>query len=345
MPQLSAEIQQKEDVRGVEVPGRHPHFGPGLRLRCLNCESSMQTFPYGALANELDPIVCKTCSWEIAQSQGIWMALLPGRKDYFRQFMKEYGLVREREGRDSSNSQFYRALPHRDVTGRHSWQWSIRSKTYRYIQQSILPLLSHGPNSPLSILDLGAGNGWLSYRLARLGHRPVAVDLLMNQGDGLAAASHYRVVLPYLFPRFQAELDRLPFAGNQFDCSIFNASFHYSENYEQTLAEAIRCVRPGGMIIIADTPWYSQEEYGQLMLKERRGEFQRQFGFASDSLSSCEYLTDERLAALEVQHEIEWEIHRPWYGFRWALRPHLAKWRRRREPAEFRIYMARVKAP
>ena len=40
----------------------------------------------------------------------------------------------------------------------------------------------------LRILDLGAGNGWMSYRLALQGHLPIAVDLLTNDRDGLGAA-------------------------------------------------------------------------------------------------------------------------------------------------------------
>ena len=35
-------------------------------------------------------------------------------------------------------------------------------------------------NTPLDLLDLGAGCGWMSYRLASRGHRPVAVDILTD---------------------------------------------------------------------------------------------------------------------------------------------------------------------
>ncbi len=93
------------------------------------------------------------------------------------------------------------------------------------------------------ILDLGAGNCWMSFRLALSGYRPVAVDLLTNDHDGLGAATHYRKHLNILFPRFQAEMEYLPFQGEQFDAIIFNASFHYSEDYEATLREALRCVK------------------------------------------------------------------------------------------------------
>jgi SAM-dependent methyltransferase len=194
----------------------------------------------------------------------------------------------------------------------------------------------------LRILDLGAGNGWMSYRLARQGHAPVAVDLLTNDQDGLGAARHYKLRLGTLFPLVQAEVDNLPFADSQFDLAIFNSSFHYSENYEKTFAEALRCVRARGTVLIADTPWYSDEWSGLRMLDERRALFIKRYGFPSDELKSMEYLTDQRLVAIERRFNIQWQTHRPFYGTRWHMRPLLARLRGTRKPSHFRIYSAKV---
>ena len=191
------------------------------------------------------------------------------------------------------------------------------------------------------VLDLGAGNGWLSYRLALAGFRPVAVDLLTNDYDGLGAASHFQSELPELFPRFQAELACLPFQDSEFAAAVFNASFHYAEDFSRSLGEALRCVKPGGLVVIADTPWYSRDESGQAMLAERRDLFLRKYGTASDSIACLEYLTDQRLRALAEQFSISWQILYPWYGWRWAMRPLLAKVQGRREPSRFRIYVAK----
>ena len=344
MPELTTITQRAGTASRAKTTKRLHSIGPEHRLLCPGCKEILVSAPYDTLAAEQGGISCVTCSHTMGQTQGIWLALRPERKEYFADFMREYETVREREGRGSHDAEFYLSLPHCDTTGRNAWQWAIRSRSYNHIRGSILPKLTADSKNPLSILDMGAGNGWLSYRLAAMNHRPIAVDLLTNQTDGLAAASHYQPVLPRFFPRFQAEMDCLPFADDQFDCCIFNASFHYSENYDRTIAEAIRCLRPGGMIIIADTPWYSSEECGQRMVHERQNDFLKRFGFASDRLASGEYLTDERLAALEVKHEVEWQTHRPWYGIRWALRPSLARWKGKRESSEFRIYSAQVKA-
>jgi SAM-dependent methyltransferase len=182
----------------------------------------------------------------------------------------------------------------------------------------------------------------MSYRLTLAGHAAVAVDLLTNDYDGLGAATHYRKQLAALFPRLQAELDVLPFMDDSFDLVVYNASFHYSEDYEKTMTEALRCARPGGTILIADTPWYSNEASGRQMVTERRNTFTQRYGFPSDGLGSLEFLTDERLRRIEARFSLRWQAQTPTYGMRWLMRPLIAKMLGRREPSQFRIYTARV---
>jgi SAM-dependent methyltransferase len=312
-----------------------------LRLQCPQCCAAL-----GSLREDDFPaeflLSCMTCRFQMLNEDGIWRALPPERAKYFNRFIREYQVVREAEGRGSANPEYYFALPYRDLSGHNQSQWAIRSRSYRFLERTILPPLEVSKPFGMSILDLGAGNGWMSYRMALRGHRPVAVDLAVSNMDGLAAAQNYRLELPRLFPRFQAELDRLPFADHQFDIAIFNASFHYSENYAETLGEAIRCVRPGGAVIIADTAWYSREESGEEMLAERRAAFLQRYGFPSDGIRSQEYLTDGRLAALEREFGIRWQRFTPFYGLQWAMRPMVAKLKRKREPSRFRIYVAEV---
>jgi SAM-dependent methyltransferase len=291
---------------------------------------------------EWDARECSNCRSYICCENGIWRGLRRGRAAYFGRFITDYEFIRAAEGRGSDASDYYLSLPYRDLSGKNTGQWSIRARTFRYIERRILPSFAMHCGRKLRILDLGAGNGWMSYRLALAGHALVAVDLLANDQDGLGAAAHFRKGLPSLFVRVQAELDLLPFADGGFDVVIFNASFHYSENYETTLAEAIRCTRPGGLIIVADTPWYSRVESGQKMLSERRAHFTARYGFASDAIPSREYLTDQDLDLLRDRFAIDWKFNTPYCGIRWLLRPLLAKLRRRREPSRFRIYTAEV---
>jgi SAM-dependent methyltransferase len=302
-------------------------FHLGVRLQCPRCRS------------DISGLACPVCTFEMRVSCGIVLALPPERALHYARFIEDYERIRGAEGRGSESESFYLSLPHKDASGRNSKQWQIRARSYDYLSRQLFkqnPQLDGG-----RVLDLGAGNGWMSFRLALAGYEPVAVDLLINDRDGLGAARHYRKRLDELFPRFQAEISRLPFQDEQFEAIIFNASFHYSENYEATLREAFRCVRKGGLVIISDTPWYSHEDSGRRMVSERHAAFHRRYGIASDSLSSLEFLTDKRLRSLEEHLAIHWTVHSPHYGFKWAMRPFIAKLRNKREPSQFRIYVAR----
>lgn len=296
-----------------------------IHLQCPRCKVGIP---------ELE---CLECGLQLRDIGGIMHALPPERVVHYARFIEEYERIRNAEGRGSEGDDFYLGLPYKDSSGRNSHQWCIRARTFDCLIQKILkPRLPSGAQ----ILDLGAGNGWMSYRLALAGFRPVAVDLLTNSRDGLGAAEHYRSYLPEFFPRFRAELAQLPFQNRQFDAVVFNASLHYADDYEAAVREALRCVKKNGLVVISDTPWYSKDVNGKRMVSERQSNFLRRYGTASASIESLEYLTDERLRTLEGSLSIHWSIYSPSYGLKWAMRPLVSKLRNRRDPARFRIYVA-----
>ena len=242
-----------------------------------------------------------------------------------RQFLEDYGRIRSAEGRGSDESGYYRALPFADITGRNADQWRIRARTFRHFARRVLS------GQRLKILDVGAGNCWLSYRLAELHHQPVAVDIFSDPRDGLRAARHY----PVSFPLVEADFDRLPLASASFDLVVFNASFHYSPDYARTLAEARRCLRTEGRVVILDSPVYKRSAHGEQMRAERQVFFERQHGFLSEALGSIEFLDEPMLRDLARDLKLTWRVHKPWYGFGWMLRPWKARIAGRRPPSRF----------
>lgn len=311
----------------VEHPAIAEAADRTVGLRCPRCAADVPGFD------------CPQCGFPFRSSAGIVHALPPERIAHYARFIEEYEKVRAAEGRGGDDVARYLNLPYKDGSGTHQSQWRIRARSFDYLHSRILrPKLG---DEGARILDLGAGNGWMSYRLSLAGYRPVAVDLLTNDRDGLGAAEHYRSRVSALFPRFRAEFARLPFRSEMFDAVIFNSSFHYAEDAEDALREALRCTRPGGIVAISDTPWYSCDESGNAMVSERRAAFLSRYGTVSQALASIDFLTDDRLRPMEQRLGLEWEIHTPRYGIRWALRPIIARLRNRREPATFRLYCAR----
>ncbi len=248
-------------------------------------------------------------------------------------FLEDYRTIRGAEGRGSRDGAYYRALPYRDLTGRNSAQWAIRGKSYRYFETTILSKVERQMDRELDVLDLGAGNCWMSYRLALRKHRPVALDIFTDAMDGLGAARRFG----HRSPLVEAEFDHLPFRESSFDLAIFNASVHYSTDYRLTLTELRRCLRYGGHFVIIDSPVYRLSEHGEQMRAERHDEFERRYGFRSDAMPSLEYFDEPTIGELAEELGIEWSVHRPWYGWSWWWRPWKARLLGRRPPSRFWI--------
>ncbi|HEX7103987.1 MAG TPA: methyltransferase domain-containing protein [Nitrolancea sp.] len=278
-------------------------------------------------------LICADSRHTFECIDGIWRLLPADRAAYFDQFVHEYETIRRHEGRNHQKSEYYEALPFEDLSGRYVADWHIRAVSFKALVSRVARPLEARLRRPLVVLDLGAGNGWLSNRLAQRGHHVAAIDLLINTADGLGACTHYRS----RFTPMQAEFDRLPLASHQADLVIFNGSLHYSTNFKRTLTEALRVLRPEGQLVILDSPLYHDAESGRAMVREREEFFTREVGYPSNALPSENFLTYERLRELGTALGIGWQLHEPFYGLRWAARPLRARLRRHREPARFML--------
>ncbi len=298
-----------------------------LDWTCPHCRSDLE------VREDARPVRCSGCGNAYGCQQGIWDFLPAPRREYFSQFLREYETIREAEGR-FGDAQFYRALPFLNRSQNHRGPWSIRASSFHCLMRRIIRPLERGMR--LRIVDLGAGNGWLSHRLSARGHSLVAVDLSSGHGDGLGCLRYYETRILAV----RAEFDSLPWGESQFDLAIFNASLHYSCCYEETLSEALRVLKPGGRLVVMDTPVYHDAGSGALMVRQRQEEFTRRFGFPSDALPMENFLSFRRLERLGRILGVRWELHWPKYGWRWALRPWKAWLAGHREPARFLLIVA-----
>ena len=284
----------------------------------------------GALAQVTDGLHCGADNLTFRCEDGIWRYLPPQRAATLAQFREEYEMVRQQEGRGSDDPAFYRALPFVADPS-----WAVRAQSYEVLLAQVIRPFAQKTKRPLRILDLGAGNGWLSHRLAEAGHEVTAVDLGVNARDGLGVHIHY----PTQFACLQAEFDHLPLEDGWADLVIFNASFHYSVNYEATLQEAVRVLHGDGQVVVVDTAVYQHAASGQQMVAEREAAFVNQYGFASNALPSENFLTPQRLADISMTLQLQWQRLETVAGWqRWVRRAKVA-WRQQREPAQFPLIL------
>jgi ubiquinone/menaquinone biosynthesis C-methylase UbiE len=97
-----------------------------------------------------------------------------------------------------------------------------------------------------SLLDLGVGTGRIAVPLAARGYPAVGVDISPGMLAVLRAKGSN--VQPLL-----AEATRLPFRDGAFDATLLVHILHLVPDMEAALAETIRVVRPGGLLLSCAT--------------------------------------------------------------------------------------------
>ncbi len=234
-----------------------------LRCPCCHERLSVETIDPSPL------LFCPACVVRYPVINGIPGLVIPERAKSLENFCRQYDALRLQEGWASVTPNYYQSLPFRDLSGRHPREWQLRAASFRLLQKW---LQQNYAETPLRILDVGAGSGWMSRELAAR-HNVLAIDA--NAGPhGLAA-------LPSAQRRFlavQAELEFLPLASSTFDLAIANASLHYTRHVETLLEKISRVLRPGGKLIVMDSPVYPTRA-AALAAHERTQAYYSQMGF------------------------------------------------------------------
>ena len=299
---------------------------------CPACRAPLEQVAPGCM-------LCPAGGCTYRRHDGIWRFLTPEKAAYYGPFVADYECVRRQEAWGNDDRAYYRALPFKDLSGRYPFIWQIRTRTYRALLAEVVQPLAQARGRPLHMLDLGAGNGWLSYRLAQQGHRVAAVDLSTDCHDGLGAHRWYGTEAAFV--PVQATFEELPWCPDIADLVIFGGSIHYAIDYEATLRETLRVLRRDGRVVIMDSPTYHDPGSGAEMTRERQVRFREQYNIPHDALPHENYLTFDRLEELATLLGLSWRAVEPFYGWRWALQPWLARLRGRREPARFILFVGR----
>jgi SAM-dependent methyltransferase len=174
-------------------------------------------------------------------------------------FSLEYRDARLRDGWQPLSLEEAQALPYGQPPGYPPLYWQVRRQSFAALM-SVLAREGPSPaNGPAA--DLGAGIGWLGYRLAQLGYRVVAVEASQDQDFGLGAAErYYASQVPFL--PVQGNLEFPPLQAGALGLVVFNASLHYAADLAATLGRAAELLQSGGRLIVLDTPIARQPRPG-----------------------------------------------------------------------------------
>jgi ubiquinone/menaquinone biosynthesis C-methylase UbiE len=127
-----------------------------------------------------------------------------------------------------------------------------RSVLWRaFARQVVLAWALQGLRPRGELLEIGAGNGAMAAEL--LGAYP-DVRITVTDYDPAMVAAASRLLAPAgdRVRLRQADATALPFAAGCFDAVLSVLMLHHVVDWENALAEAVRVLRPGGVLVVAD---------------------------------------------------------------------------------------------
>lgn len=272
------------------------------RLKCPLCGSGLSTMPCtekdGSEENEAR---CGQCGACYPRLEGIWRMLTEQERRQYQPFMEGYPAIRQREGwkRDEA---YYLSLPYVLPGDPTSFVWRIRRRSLSVLDRVLQHEQAHirdveHTKRTLWALDLGAGNGWLSRYLTSCGYRTVALDLIAAGLDSLAGIRLHTSHDHTWIGRVQASMSKLPLCDETFALCTISGALHYADS-EATLAEARRVLTPGGLLVITDSPVYSNSGAGVAMASERRRRIKALLGEEPPQLPGGQnFLVKDKLVA------------------------------------------------
>ena len=127
-----------------------------------------------------------------------------------------------------------------------------RSGPWRaFARRVVLPWALQGLRPRGELLEIGAGSGALAAEL--LATCPQVRITVTDYDEAMVAAAR-RLLAPAgeRATLRRADATALPFAAGRFDAVLSVLMLHHVVAWEQALAEAVRVLRPGGRIVVAD---------------------------------------------------------------------------------------------
>ena len=128
-----------------------------------------------------------------------------------------------------------------------------RSVTRLLFDFAVMVTCLNGRLSDAPILDFGAGSGWMTELLARMGRRVVAFDI---HGD-LEGCLQHRIdadlrIRPVLVSYQHGDAHAMPFAERSFGHIFCYDTLHHMHDYARVFAEFARVLEPGGRAVFVE---------------------------------------------------------------------------------------------
>lgn len=133
------------------------------------------------------------------------------------------------------------------------YEWPLREKSTERFLQYIA-----SKNKPLSILEIGCGNGWFSHKTASVSKKNQVIGLDVNNEELKQATRIFQNEnLCFVYGDiFKIEV----LFKQQFDLIVLNGSIQYFPNFKILNDTLLTFLKPKGEIHVIDSPFYKTSE-------------------------------------------------------------------------------------
>ena len=221
-------VAELQDILGMGQSRISSHLAQLKRAAAVEDRRAGKNVYYGMVRKDRSPAhaqiseLMRTLAREIPEAANDQTALklvLRKRKDKAREYFDE---LAGKFGRSYVPGRSWQALAHTMIT--------------------LLP--------PLTVADLGAGEGTLSQLLAKTAHKVIAIDnapKMVEFGSELAKR-HGFANLEYRL----GDIENPPIEKETIDLAIFSQALHHAIHPERAIQSAHAILKPGGRVVILD---------------------------------------------------------------------------------------------
>ncbi|MEL7534363.1 MAG: methyltransferase domain-containing protein, partial [Bacteroidota bacterium] len=161
---------------------------------------------------------------------------------YLKVLRKENKIISDAEVRELPNTFFYNL---------HRQEWEMRAKNHQRLMRYLKKL-----GRPLKIMDLGCGNGWLTYQLASIPDAEIwGVDINLSslqQARRVCTQTNVQIAYGDIFENI--------FEEASFDLIILNQTIEFFPNLTQLINRCRHFLQSNGEIHIVDSPLHLEKE-------------------------------------------------------------------------------------
>lgn len=140
----------------------------------------------------------------------------------------------------------------------------VPGQSWKSVAEALLRLIP-----PMTIADLGAGEGTFALLLAQRAKKVIAVDASAKMIEVGSEQAHRHGVRNIEFRI--GDMEDLPIAAAEVDLVFFSQSLHHALHPDRALKEAFRILAPGGRIVLLDLLKHRFEEARELYADEWLG--------------------------------------------------------------------------